>query len=209
MKLLFLLAPLVCLFASCVPILPPAQAPYTPASSTVSPVGVSVVDSRSFVLNGEKNEKYIGRVRGAYGIPTSVPDPQMTFAERLSGYAEAGLQQNGTTVVRKPAAKGTSSSEIGKSFQGTGARKVLVLRLEDVWCDFPSLPFSKTAEVHFHATADVVTPDGRVIGTASRKKLFSFQATDMNDSLYNHLLKALQPEFKGLIASPAVRSGLR
>lgn len=209
MKLLFFLAPIACLFASCVPILPPAQAPYTPAAPTASPAGVVVVDQRNFVMNGEKNEKYIGRVRGAYGIPASVPDPEMTFAERIAGYAEAGLEQKGAKVIRKSVAKGTSSSEIGRSFQGTGARKILVLRLNDLWCDFPSLPWSKTANVYFDVTADVVTPEGRVVGSARRKKDFNFQVTDGNDSLYNHLLKALQPEFKNIIAAPSVRSGLQ
>jgi hypothetical protein len=209
MKFLFLLVPLVSLLASCVQVIPADQAAYTPAASTASPVGVAVVDHRSYVLDGDKNDKYVGRARGAYGIPVSVPDPQMTFAERIAGYAEAGLQQKGAKVVKKTAPIGSSSSEVAKSFQGTGANKVLVLKMNDLWCDFPSLPWSKTAEVHYDITADVLTPDGRLAGSARRTKTFNVQIVDMNDSLYNHFLKAIQPEFKGLLANPSVRNGLR
>ena len=83
------------------------------------------------------------------------------------------------------------------------------LRLNDLWCDFPTLPWSKTANVYFDVTADVVTPEGRVVGSAHRKKDFNFQVTDGNDSPYNHLLRALQPEFKNVIAAPSVRNGLQ
>lgn len=208
-SLRLLLVPFFSLFASCVPILAPDKAPYSPAASTTSPVGVTVVDQRSYVMNDDKNENYIGRARGAYGIPVSVPDPEMSFAERISGFAEAGLQKGGAKVVRKPAPKGISASDTGKLFAGSGARKVLVLRMNDLWCDFPSLPWNKNAEVHFDVTAEVVTPDGRVIGSANRKKTFQFTVEDGNDSLYNHLLRALQPEFRSLLAAPSVRNGLR
>jgi hypothetical protein len=209
MKFLFLLVPVVSLLASCVPILPADQAPYTPASTTASPVGVAVVDHRSYVLNGDKNEKYTGRVRGGYGIPVSVPDPEKAFAERIAGYAEAGLRQKGAKVVAKAAAPGTSSAAVAGSFKGTGASKVLVLKLNDLWCDYPSLPWSRTAEVHYDVTADVLTPDGRLVGSSRRSKTFNVEVTDGSDSLYNHFLKALPAQFNTLLGSPSVRTGLR
>jgi hypothetical protein len=131
----------------------------------------------------------------------------MATAERLTRQLEAGFRRQGAevrSVVTEPFA---NSGTIVPGLAGSGARKVLLVRLNDVWIDFANPIGGRDSILYFDATAQVLDPSGRVLATATRKFERNFRY-NANDSFFNQAVWTLQPEFTTLINQPAIRRAL-
>ena len=192
--------------SACVSIVTPEQVPVAPAGKTTSPIGIAVTDHRTNT-SGMRKDRYYGRVRLSYGIPTPILDPKMATAERLTRQLEAGFRRQGAevrSVVTEPFAQ---SNAIVPGLAGSGARKVLLVRLNDMWIDFANPIFGRESILYFDATAQVLDPSGRVLATTTRKFERKFRY-DANDSFFNPAIWTLQPEFTTLVNQPAIRRAL-
>jgi hypothetical protein len=192
--------------SACVSIVTPEQAPVAPAGKTTSPVGIAVTDHRTSTA-GLRKDRYYGRVRLSYGIPTPIIDPKMATAERLTRQLEAGFRRQGAevrSVVTEPFA---NAGAIVPGLAGNGARKVLLVRLNDMWIDFANPIGGRESILYFDATAQVLDPAGRVLATASRKFERNFRY-NANDSFFNQAVWTLQPEFTALVNESAIRRAL-
>lgn len=202
-----LAAAALCLAAcSCVSIVTPEQSAIAPQGKTASPVGIAVADHRTNTT-GLRKDRYYGRVRLSYGIPTPILDPKMAAAERLTRQLEAGFRSQGAevrTLVTEPFAK---TPEILPALAGQGARKVLLVRLDDVWIDFANPIGGRESILYFDATAQVLDPSGRVLATATRKFERNFRY-NANDSFFNQAVWTLQPEFTALVGQASIRKAL-
>jgi len=206
---LTLLAAITC--TSCVSLITPDKAPFTPNQKTSSPVGISVGDTRQNVSGsaGASGSRYYGRCRlGLYGIPTPILDPASSVAERVTKHLEAGFQQKGVEVRTIQAAKGQAVDTSPKALSAAGARKVLQLTIEDdTWIDFANPLYGAASILYFNVTARVFSPSGKLLATSTRKLQRDFHY-DPNDSLFNQALLSFQPEFTNLINEPAIKSAL-
>lgn len=167
-------------------------------------MGLMVVDQRQDVAGGLQKDRYMGRCRlGLYGIPTPVIDPKHPFDLRVQQQLQAGFEKKGVeVVVRGEEAQGASD------FAGSGARKILVIRINDAtWIDFANPMTGNESILYFDGTAEVLSPTGSVLGRASHKIRREFKY-DANDSLFNQALWTFQPEFQKLVNQPAIRSAL-
>jgi hypothetical protein len=179
---------------SCVSLVTPEQSAIQPQGSVVSPVGITVADQRTNTSGGFRKDRYYGRCRLSYGIPSPVLDPKMSVATRLAQQLAAGFKQRGSTVVLEGSESGT-------------ANKTLTVRLNDVWIDFANPLTGNESILYFDATAEVRDRSGKVIATAARKREANFRY-DVNDSFFNQAVKTLQPEFTTLINQPSIRAAL-
>ncbi len=188
---------------SCVSLITPEKAPFSPDRKTASPVGITVNDQRKNVSGGLgiNSNRYYGRCRlGLYGIPTPISDPAYSMAERVTKHLEAGFKAKGVEVRTLAAGD--------QAFAGTGASKVLEVTLnDDTWIDFANPMTGNESILYFNATARVLTPSGKSLATATRKIERNFRY-DANDSLFNQALVAFQPEFNQLINQPSIRAAL-
>lgn len=192
--------------SSCVSIVTPEQSAIVPVGKTASPVGIAVTDHRTNTT-GLRKDRYYGRVRLSYGIPTPILDPKMAAAERLTRQLEAGFRSQGAevrTVTTEPFA---SNSTVVPSLAGAGARKVLLVRLNDVWIDFANPIGGKESILYFDANAQVLDPAGRVLATTTRKFERNFRY-DASDSFFNQAVWTLKPEFSALVNEPSIRRAL-
>ena len=206
---LTLLAAITC--TSCVSLVTPDKAPFTPNQKTSSPVGISVSDTRQNVSGsaGASGSRYYGRCRlGLYGIPTPILDPGSSVAERVTKHLEAGFKQKGVEVRTIQAVKGQSVDTSPTALSAAGARKVLQLTIEDdTWIDFANPLYGAASILYFNVTARVFSPSGKLLATSTRKVQRDFHY-DANDSLFNQALLSFQPEFTKLINEPAIKSAL-
>lgn len=192
---------------SCVSLVTPEQTAIRPHSKPVSPVGITVADHRTNTAGGRK-DRYYGRCRlGLYGIPTPILDPKLAVAERLGKQLEAGYKQSGVEVRVTTTNPFSGKSDVVASFANTGVRKILLVRLDDVWMDFANPLTGNESILYFDATAEVLSPSGASLGSAKKKYQKNFRY-DANDSLFNQAVKTLQPEFSTLVNEPAIRRAL-
>lgn len=191
---------------SCVSVLKPEQAPVVLQGKTVSPVGVAVTDHRTGT-SGVQKDRYYGRCRLSYGIPTPINDPAMTVAERLTKQLEAGLRGQKTEARTTTAAAFANAGQVVPSLAAAGASKVLIVRLNDVWIDFANPIGGRESVLYFNADAQVLDKTGRVLANGSRKLEKNFRY-DVNDSFFNQAVWTLQPEFSALVNQPALRRAL-
>lgn len=192
--------------SACVSIVTPEQAPIAPAGKTLSPVGIAVTDHRTNTA-GMNKDRYYGRVRLSYGIPTPILDPKMATAERLTRQLEAGFRRQGAEVRSVVTESFANAGAIVPGLAGNGARKVLLVRLNDVWIDFANPIGGNESILYFDATAQVLDPSGRVLATATRKFQRDFRYNP-NDSFFNQAVWTLQPEFNTLINESSIRRAL-
>jgi len=192
--------------SACVSIVTPEQAPVAPSGKTASPVGIAVTDHRTNTA-GMSKDRYYGRVRLSYGIPTPILDPKMATAERLTRQLEAGFRRQGAEVRSVVTEPFSNAGAIVPGLAGNGARKVLLVRLNDVWIDFANPIGGNESILYFDATAQVLDPAGRVLATASRKFQRNFRYNP-NDSFFNQAVWTLQPEFNALVNESAIRRAL-
>ncbi len=187
---------------SCVSLITPEKAPFTPDHKTASPVGITVNDQRKNVSGalGINGSHYYGRCRlGLFGIPSPIMGPK-TMAEQVTKHLEAGFKQKGVEVRTLAAGD--------QAFAATGAQKVLQVTLnDDTWIDFANPLFGNESILYFSATARVLTPSGKFVATATRKIERKFRY-DVNDSPFNQALIAFQPEFNQLINQSSIRAAL-
>lgn len=117
MKFLGAMAVLVALSA-CAPLIPLTKAEMTPVYAGQAPgnLNIAVVDLRSFILSGDKEEWFEGIVYGPYFIPFSVkrPGPKtgQPFALYLSSMLAEAMVAAGSNVTIVPIAKGTDTDEV-------------------------------------------------------------------------------------------------
>lgn len=194
--------------ASCASLVKPGEAPIRPYQKTSSPVGIAVTDHRTKVSGGSRKDRYYGRCRLVWhGIPSSILDPKSTSSDRLTEHLKAGFEEKGMSVVTRSVPKFTSNGEIVSGFQGSGVKKILVVRLDNVWMDFANPLLGNDSLMYFNASAQVLSPSGKVLGSTTKSFEKDFRY-DVNDSLFNQAVKVLQPEFESLINDSKVRRAL-
>lgn len=103
--------------SACTPLIPITKAEMTPVYSGQAPenLNIAVVDHKSFILSGDKEEWFEGIARGVYYIPFSAkrPGPKSTqpFALYLSSMLAEAMVAAGSNVTIVPIAKGTDIGE--------------------------------------------------------------------------------------------------
>lgn len=194
---------------SCVSLVEPGDAPIAPVSKTVSPVGLAVTDHRTEVSGGNRGDRYYGRCRlGMFGIPTPIFDPKGPIGDRLVEHMKAGFTSKGVEGQSVEIIRGEASRSVVSKFAGTGAKKVLVIVLNNVWIDFANPMFGKESIMYFDATAEVWSSSGKLLASSNKSYQKKFKY-DVNDSLFNQAVIVLQPEFSSLIANSGIQRALR
>lgn len=194
------------LSTSCVSLVTPEKAPITPAAKTASPVGIVVSDHRTNTASLQK-DRYYGRCRLAYGIPSPILDPKMSLAERFAAHAKAGFAKKGMDARTAVTAPFGNPNTMITSLTANGAKKVLLVRMDDIWIDFANPLYGKESILYFDATVQVYGANGKLLASTSRKFERNFRY-DVNDSLFNQAVLTLQPEFTQLINQSSIMRAL-
>jgi hypothetical protein len=106
--------------SACTPLIPTTKAEMTPVYAGRAPenLNIAVVDHRSFILSGDKEEWFEGIARVVFYLPVSAkrPGPKSTqpFALYLSSMLAEAMVAAGSNVTIVPIARGT---DIGKAVQ--------------------------------------------------------------------------------------------
>lgn len=191
------------LLGSCVSIVTPEESAIAVGGRPGAQVAVGVVDHRTEVAGGAREDRYYGRCRlGLYGIPTPILDPKMPVAERLTEQFRHGFRGRG--VAAQPL-KSERFADPRALVQPDG--RTLVVRLNKVWMDFSNPLTGNESILYFDAEAIVFSKDRRVLASARRSFEQNFRY-DVNDSLFNQAVWTLHPEFTKLVNDPAVRRAL-
>jgi outer membrane lipopolysaccharide assembly protein LptE/RlpB len=129
----------------------------------------------------------------------------MAVAERLTRQLEAGFRQQGVEVRTASTEPFADAATVLPSL--AGSRKILLVRLSDVWIDFANPIGGNESILYFDATAQVIDPAGKVLASNTRKFQRNFRY-NINDSFFNQAVWTLKPEFAALIGQPSIQRAL-
>lgn len=194
------------LMTSCVSLVTPEKAPITPSARTASPVGIVVSDHRTNTAS-LRQDRYYGRCRLTYGIPSPILDPKMSLSERFAAHAKSGFSKQGIDVRSAVTAPFGNPSDVVNHLTANGAKKVLLIRLDDIWIDFANPLGGNDSILYFDATAQVFGANGKNLASVSRKFERNFRYNP-NDSFFNQAVLTLQPEFNQMVNQPSILKAL-
>lgn len=123
-------------------------------------VGMSVVENRVYVLDGDKKPSFIGLQRGGFGNPFDVNTISgQAFTNDLADTLEKGLRDSGFTVKRLQVTS-PGSSEVMAEIEENGEIRNIVLTVNewktDIYLDM---------NLHFDLLLQVVSRDGEVLAS--------------------------------------------
>jgi hypothetical protein len=212
MKTFAAMAVLVALSACATPI---TKAEITPVYAGQAPenLNIAVVDHRSFILSGNKEEWFEGIMRGGFGIPMSLqrPGPKsgQPFALYLSSMLADAMVAAGSNVTIVPIAKGTKIDEaIGQSSIESNTQSIIFLMYKSRY----DVGFS--AEYNHHFDVFVVNQNGEMLinKTFSRfdtdiPSSTKYNIFDMYSEIYKKVLDEIlhDPDIATALAEAAIR----
>lgn len=101
-------------------------------------INLAVVEKRSYVLSGDKTEKFEGIIRAGFGIPMTADRPKRPESERfvdfLSNIIKDGFNNVGTEVNIVKLEKGAILEDVLKKIRmETGDKSVVVMLNQSNW----------------------------------------------------------------------------
>ena len=192
---------------------PATRSDLTPTFSglTSSHITIGVVDSRSYVISGDKEPWFEGIMRGAFGIPYTFnrPDrpPNETFADRIAQMLERTFTDAGSQVTVVRLARGSTQPAARGKLKPHTKDVALLIRIHDSRFDAGGFSF----DYPYHFQLSVLDPEGNTLAQASvqgrdaHTPSSKYNVWDMYGVVYRNKLEQLlvKPEIQLAIASPS------
>ena len=164
MKKLFAAMVVLITLTACASRIQITQADITPVyvGQTPEKLNIAVVDHRTFILSGEKEEWHEGILRGAYFIPGTAkrpgPKSDQPFALYLSSMLEDGMVAAGSNVTVVPIAVGTEIDEAIRQSSDNNSPSIIFLMHKSRY-----LIGGYRAEYEYHFDVFVVNREGETL----------------------------------------------
>ena len=192
---------------------PATRSDLTPTFSglTSSQITIGVVDSRPYVISGNKEPWFEGIVRGGFGIPYTFnrPDrpPNETFADRIAKMLERTFTDAGSQVTVVRLARGSTQPAARGKLKPQTKDVALLIRIHDSKFDAGGFQF----DYPYHFQLSVLDPEGNTLAQASvqgrdaHTPSSKYNVWDMYGVVYRDKLEQLlvKPEIQLAIASPS------
>ncbi len=191
---------------------PATRSDLTPTFSglTSSHITIGVVDSRPYVISGNKEPWFEGIMRGGFGIPYTFnrPDrpPNETFADRIAKMLERTFTDAGSQVTVVRLARGSTQPAARGKLKPQTKDVALLIRIHDSKFDAGGFSF----DYPYHFQLSVLDPEGNTLAQASvqgrdaHTPSSKYNVWDMYGVVYRDKLEQLlvKPEIQLAIASP-------
>ncbi len=191
---------------------PATRSDLTPTFSglTSSHITIGVVDSRPYVISGNKEPWFEGIMRGGFGIPYTFnrPDrpPNETFADRIAKMLERTFTDAGSQVTVVRLARGSTQSAARGKLKPHTKDAALLIRIHDSRFDAGGFSF----DYPYHFQLSVLDPEGNTLAQASvqgrdaHTPSSKYNVWDMYGVVYRDKFEQLlvKPEIQLAIASP-------
>lgn len=170
-----------------------------------SAIGLAVVDSRPYVLDGDKPPSFIGLQRGGFGNPFNVTtESGRPLAEEVQAAIANGLRKRGYEVSELSPAS-SSSAKVSGAIKSMGlSRNILLTLLE--WKTDAMARFA----LNYDLNLEVLGPDGQQLGTASsRGDKEILGSAGMEKANSNLAQKALEEKIASLFRDSSIQAAMQ
>ena len=192
---------------------PATRSDLTPTFSglTSSHITIGVVDSRPYVISGNKEPWFEGIVRGGFGIPYTINRPERppneTFADRIAKMLERTFTDAGSQVTVVRLARGSTQPAARGKLKPQTKDVALLIRIHDSKFDAGGFQF----DYPYHFQLSVLDPEGNTLAQASvqgrdaNTPSGKYNVWDMYGVVYRDKFEQLlvKPEIQLAIASPS------
>lgn len=174
-----------------------------PAASGSGTIAVAVQDRRSYVLSGNKQEKFVGLMRGGFGNPfdvnTSSGGP---LATELRETVSRSLTSKGYKVSGVTVAPQESGDAVNRKLVETGARRSALLTLTE-WKSDSMMNIG----INYDATLAIMDERGRQLATTSIKGSDNLGYVGLNPE--PTITAGFAKKLEALFSDPKVTAALR
>ncbi|MFZ5573183.1 MAG: hypothetical protein ACOZF0_22500 [Thermodesulfobacteriota bacterium] len=131
-------------------------------------VAIGVLDQRPYVLNGEKDPKYVGTMRGGYGNPFDLfTQSDLRLVEDMSVTLADSLRSRGFQVAAVKAEVGKDAANLLAELSAGGAERILFLDVKDWWSDYyPASWGPERTELIMNIELKVMNPQRQVLASS-------------------------------------------
>lgn len=139
-----------------------ADAPLSmPGVSSTGSVAVGAQDERSYVLSGNKPEKFVGLMRGGFGNPFDVTTRTgAPLADDIRDAIAGALRKRGATVVPVSIAFRDSATNAKRKLLDAKARRAALVTLREWKTDS-----MMNTDLHYDVTLTIFDESGNVLAT--------------------------------------------
>lgn len=128
-------------------------------------VAVATLDSRQYVVNGEKEPSYIGTFRGGWGNPFDVTtESNNTLSKDMTNEICASLNEKGYQTTPIYLTKDDTKEHAISKLKGASADRLILLTLHEWYSD----TYQNTS-LYYDAELNVMSKEGNVMGQSSIK----------------------------------------
>jgi len=168
-------------------------------------VSTSVIDHRSYVINGKKSPRFVGTSQGRAGgsadIRTGSGRP---LAEDLTDAVVRALDRRGIAVSAMPLPKGSSEEAGLTAFRTQGTERLLVVRM----LDWKTIALSRVT-LSWNLEALVYDSAGNVLARQATRGIETVGVTSLGRDSADIAIREMSQKLSQLLNDPVITGALR